>query len=386
LRRSAAITPASGRGAGRAVRRAAMLTAAVLAAAAACASGAQADTPTVTVTGDSVLVTGQSPGPTTVRVTRPDTVTHQPVVIGQYEESAPSVIPFTVNTTAGTPLVPNGDCWQKGALASALTPDLQPGDTVTVTQATPAAGQPSSTSVPVTADDVKDAAGPVPVCKDSAPWGRNAVTAGPESRTGSPIALSGMAQPFAKLVELAATDGVVSTAPVAVGPAADGTWSATIPAGQADRLASGLLTVTPVFEVPDVSTGATAHIAGPAVQISRSSAAAPGPGGSRPAGLRVRSLRRPARIGLQAARRKGILTSFVVPAGANVVRVQLERGHKAVMQRLLPAGRAGARQTVRLRGAGLRRVLDRGRFRIAVSAGPSRDTLGPPVTGAIVIR
>jgi hypothetical protein len=356
-----------------------VLAAAVLGAAAASAHAA----PTVVVRGDSVLVTDQSAGPTTVQATRADALTHQPVVIGQYADTASSLIPFSVNTTTPTPLMPNGDCWQQGALASALTPDLQPGDTVTVTQAAPLGGTPSSTSVPVTAAEVKDAVGPVPACKDIAPFARNAVTQGPGSVAGSPIVISGVAQPFAKSVSLTATDGKVSTSPVGAGPAQDGSWSATIPAGEVHRLGSGPLTVIPVFEVPDVSTGAMAHIAGTTIQLSKSGAA-PAPGHAK--GVRVRSLRRPARMSLGSARRKGIRTSFVVPAGVKVVRVQLTRGGRTLTQRVLSAGRAGARQTVRLRGARLRSVLRRGSFRIAVSAGPSRTQLGPPVTRSIVIR
>jgi hypothetical protein len=359
-----------------------MLAAAVLGAAATCAPAAHA-APTVVVRGDSILVTDQSEGPTTVQATRPDAVTHQPVVIGQYADSASSLIPFSVNTTTATPLNPNGDCWQQGALASALTPDLQPGDTVTVTQAAPLGGQPSSTSVPVTAEDVKDAVGPIPACKDIAPFARNAVTQGPDSVAGGPIVLSGVAQPFAKSVSLTATDGRASTSPVGAGPAQDGTWSATIPAGEVHRLGSGPLTMIPVFEVPDVSTGAIAHIAGATIQVSRSSA---GPAPGQANGVRVTSLRRPARISLGSARRKGIRTSFAVPAGVNVVRVQLTRGGRTLMQRVLPTGKTGSRQTVRLRGLSLRRVLHRGSFRIAVSAGPSREQFGPPVTRSIVIR
>jgi hypothetical protein len=382
-------------GTARAVRRAGALAAAVLGATAVWGSPAEADTPTIAVAGDSILVTGQSFGPTTVQATRPDAVTGKPVVIGQYEGSASDLTPFSVNTTTPTPLKPDGDCWQKGALASAVTPDLQPGDTVTVTQAARFGGRSSSTSVAVTPDAVAGAVGPIPACRDIAPFARNAVTVRPDSVAGGPIGLSGVAQPFATGVALTATDGTVSTAPVGVGAAQDGTWSATIPADQIGRLAVGPLTVTPVFEVPDVRTGAMAHIAGLAVQLSKlranskSGAGAPGEGGSSghgAAAMRVASLRKPGHIGLERARRKGIRASFVVPAGAQVVRVQLKRGGKTLTQRVVPAGKAHSRQTVRLRGARLRRVLHTGRFRLAVSVGPSIDQLGPPVTGAIVIR
>jgi hypothetical protein len=378
----AGITPSRARGAARAVRRAGTLAAALLGAAAACASAAHAAGPTVAVAGDSILVTDHAAGPTTVQAIRPDAVTHKPVVIGQYSDDASSFTPFSVNTTLPTSLRPAGDCWQKGALASALTPDLQPGDTVTVTQA-PSFGDPTSTSVPVTEAARQDAAGPIPSCREIAPFARNAVTSRPDRVAGDAIVLSGVAQPFATHVSVSATDGTVSTAPVAVTPAQDGTWSATIPAAQVDRLASGQLRVAPVFEVPDVSTGATAQIAaGAPVLVTKSRA-----GGSPPSGRSgLRGVHVPGRIGLGFARRNGIRASFVVPAGARVVRVQLKRGGKTLMQRVVPAGKTGSRQTVRLRGPRLRRVLYRGRFRVAVSVGASRDRLGAPVTRTIVIR
>jgi hypothetical protein len=57
-----------------------------------------------------------------------------------------------------------------------------------------------------------------------------------------------------------------------------------------------------------------------------------------------------------------------------------------LLQRVVPAGTPGSRQAVRLRGPRLRRVLHRGRFRIAISAGPSLARLGAPVTRTISIR
>jgi hypothetical protein len=376
----AGITQSRVSGTGRAVRRAGTLAAALLGAAGAFAAAAHGDTPQVAVAGDSVLVTSQSIGPTTVQATRPDAVTHRPVVIGQYADVASSSLPFTVNTTVPTALEPNGDCWQKGALTSAVTPDLQPGDAVTVTQTPQLGGQPTSTSVAVTADNLQGAVGPIPACRDIAPFARNAVTRWPERVAGGPIVLSGVAQPFATRVSVSATHGAVSTAPVAVSPARDGTWSATIPARQVDRLAGGPLSVTPVFEVPDVATGATAHIAaGATVRISKS-------GRSSPSARGLAAVHVPARLSLRFARREGIRASFVVPAGARVVRVQLRRGGETLLRRVVPAAKAGSRQTVRLRGPRLRSVLQRGRFRLAVSVGPSAARLGAPVSRAIVIR
>jgi hypothetical protein len=376
---------------------------ALLGVAAVSGSPALAAGPTVVVAGDSVLVTGQSFGSTTVRATRPDAVTGAPVVIGQYAGSASAFGPFSVNTTVPTPLAPNGDCWQKGALASAVTPDLRAGDKVTVTQAGLFRGG-SSTSVAVTDKAVSGAVGPIPACTQIAPWARNAVTAQPDSVTGGPIKISGVAQPFAKGVSVSATDGSTSTASVAATPAQDGTWSATIPAREVDRLASGTVTVSPVFEVPDVSTGASAHLAGAPVKVGLSKSAGGGSGSGSNSGsgssknsqgrtpakrsgvVRVRSLRGSTRISLADARRNGIGASFVVPTGSRVVRVKLGRNGRTLMQSDVRAGRPGARQAVRLSGPRLRRVLQRGGFRLAVSAGPSRGQLGPAASRVIVVR
>ena len=92
-----------------------------------------AASPNIAIAGDSVLATSlPSFGTTTVEATRPDAVTGAPVVIGVFSGNGNQFGPFSVNTTTPTPLNPGGDCWQKGALSQALTPDLRPGDTVTV--------------------------------------------------------------------------------------------------------------------------------------------------------------------------------------------------------------------------------------------------------------
>jgi hypothetical protein len=53
---------------------------------------------------------------------------------------------------------------------------------------------------------------------------------------------------------------------------------------------------------------------------------------------------------------------------------------------ILGAGKAGSRQTVRLGGSGLNRILRRGRYTIAVKAGMSRSTLGAATTHGLTIR
>jgi hypothetical protein len=375
-------------GAARAARRAGVLAAGLLGLAAGLAPGAQAVVPTVAVTGDSIVVTGLGFGRTTLTATRPDALTHKPVVIGQYEGYASPLGPFSVNTTVPTPLEPEGDCWQRGALPSALTPDLQPGDTVTVAQQS--FGPAVSKSVVVTPEMLEDAAGPIPACSRIAPLARNAVTALPKAVKGEPLALTGVAQPFARSVSVAASDGRTTTVPATATPGGNGAWSATIPSGEIDRLASGDVAVSPVFEVPDVATGAMAHIAGRGGLLSKSGTArgatTPGARPDRSVAMRVRSLHRQARIGIGFARRKGIRTSFIVPKGARVVRVDLQRGNRTLMRRVVPVERGGSRQAVRLRGPLLRRVLRTGRHLIVVRAGLSHSRLGPPVTRAIVVH
>ncbi|MEA2144765.1 MAG: hypothetical protein QOG59_352, partial [Solirubrobacteraceae bacterium] len=156
---------------------AATLIASAVAAAPAVASG-----PTIAVTGDSVLATSlPSFGTATIDATRPDALTGAPVVIGLLSGTANPFTPFSVNTTTPTPMNPAGDCWQKGALSQALTPDLQPGDTVTLTQASLFGGGTTSTSVTVQSAAKGTTLGPISGCSGIAPWARNAITSGPST-------------------------------------------------------------------------------------------------------------------------------------------------------------------------------------------------------------
>jgi hypothetical protein len=368
------------------------------------------------VKGDAVLATSlPSFGPTTIRATRPDALTGKPVVIGQYSADANPFTPFSVNTTTPTPLNASGDCWQNGALSRALTPDLQPGDTITLSQAGSLGGTSSTTSVVVPPASPNSIAGPISGCDSIAPWARNAITSGPSTVAGGPIAVSGVAQPLATAVAVSASDGSRASAPVSVTPAADGSWSATIPTGHLAALADATLNVTPVVAVPDLSTGALAHIAGVVDTVKKSApAAAKTPGGTsgkpqptptggqhKPTGTgghRGTSIRKPAAkpratalrsassLTLAAARRHGITASFLVPARTTTVEVELLRGTKPLYLTILRAGSAGSRQTVRLGGSRLNQLLSRGHYTLAVKAGTSRSTLGAPTTHALTIR
>jgi hypothetical protein len=360
--------------------------------------------PTIVVTGDSIVASSlPSVGQATIQATRPDALTGKPVVIGQYSSDGNPYTPFSVNTTAPTPLNGSGDCWQKGALSQALTPDLQPGDTITLTQAGAFGSSPMTTSVAVPPGNA--GTGPLAGCDSIAAWARNAITSAPGAVTDGPIAISGLAQPLATEVAVSASDGTHASAPVSVTPAADGSWSATIPAARLTGFDKATLNVTPVVAVTDVSTGAAAHIAGVAANVSAPSAAnAPKhsvPGGKpsptgQPTGVtphrkpgakaRVTRLRSASSLTLAAARSHGITASFVVPAGVKMVEVELLRGAKPMYFTILGAGKAGSRQTVRLGGSGLNRILRRGRYTIAVKAGTSRSSLGAATTHGLTIR
>jgi hypothetical protein len=191
-----------------------------------------------------------------VTATRPDAVTQQPVAIGTFAGTASPFQPFTINTTGPSFLKPTGDCWQRGALPSALTPDLQPGDNVTFI-GTSFFGPPPRTTVTVGAPT--GTPGPVPLCGTLAPWARNAIT-NPPAGAGATVTLSGVAQRFCTSVSH-------TTPSVQATPAANGAWSATLQLG---TLNNGTVTVTPVFTVPDAGTGASARIAGPKVSLTKS--------------------------------------------------------------------------------------------------------------------
>jgi hypothetical protein len=232
-----------------------------------------------------------------------------------------------------------------------------------------------------------------------------------------------VAQPLATAVDVSASDGTHTSAPVSVNPAADGSWSATIPAAKLARLANATLTVTPVLAVPDVSTGASAHIAGVGASVKKSApdrnntpGDTSGPQQSAPApsntpgdsggkqqpgptgGQRVTSQRKPAAkprvttlrsassLTLAAARTRGITASFLVPAGTRTIEVELLHGTKAIYLLTLPASKAGSSQTVRLGGSRLNKLLRRGHYTIAVRAGTGRSTLGAATMHGLTIR
>lgn len=388
------------------IRRIVPAAATCIAFAAVCAP-ALASSTTIAVSGDSVLATSvPSYGSATIQATRPDALTGAPVVIGLFSGTANPNTPFSVNTTTPSPLN-SGDCWQQGALSQALTPDLQPGDTVTLTQSALLGGASTMMSVPVHAAASGAAAGPISGCTGVAPWARNAITSGPGSVTSGPITVSGVAQPLATGVSVSASDGSRSTPAVSTTPASDGSWSATIPASQVGTLAGTALAVTPVMAVPDVSTGAQAHIAGVGFTVMKSAPAetkpgqpgatggspsptqGPGQTGGRGTGqvrTRVTGLRVPSTVTLARARRNGITASFIVPAGARIVRVELLHGKSRLFLTTVRARRAGSTQAIVLHSNRLSRLLRAGGYTIAVQAGTGGSALGPVTTRSMRIR
>ena len=359
---------------------------------AAAPAAAQTSGPTLNVVAaqDAVLATGLDFGSHTVQVTRPDALTGAPVVIGQYTGTVLGDLPFSVNMTVPSAANRDGDCWQPGALSLpggvGLTPDIRPGDTVSVT------GGPT---VKVTDDLGRGPGGPISGCDAISKWGRNITNAAAQGTAGGDMTVNGVAQPLSTGVSVVATDGNRTTAPVDATVGADGAWSATIPASKLASLAAGKVTVQPVFAVPDVATGAVAHIAGVAMNADYS-ASLPGQntggqGGGNTGGnagnqdapkagetIHLDGVRARMRISLAGARAGRLSASFIVPPGAHYVQVRLSRSGHTTLTRVVPAGKPGTRQTVRVRGAALRKLV-RGDYMLSVSAGATRRQLGTHV-------
>ena len=379
--------------------------AAVACAGAMCAPGltgvaSAASGTTIVVSGDSVVATSlPSFGQTTISVTRPDAITGSPVVIGLESGNGSSSTPFSANTITPTPLDPTGDCWQKGALSEALTPDIQPGDTVSVSQAGFLGSGGSTTTTVVQASDLSNAIlGPISGCSSIAPWAQNAITSAPGSiANGVALTVSGVAQPLATGVSVSASDGKATTAPVSTTPGGDGSWSVTIPAAALNSLRAGSLSVTPVMAVPDVSTGASAHIAGVGTsvtkEVAKASPSTPSSSSTPPTTVRTKAgsstrqgkvtgVRVPGKMSVTNARNRGFKVSFVVPSGVRYARVTLTDGKRRLYVTTLRTRRAKTRQTVAL-PARVTRRLGAGRYKVSIEVGTSRSRLGGAQTRTI---
>ena len=357
---------------GRAARLA-PLAAAVAAVAVAAPAAAQTGSPiAVDAAHDAVVVTGLGPGHATLRVTRPDVDTGMPVAIGLYSALASPTAPFSVNTTAPSPLKPAGDCWQAGALSlpggAGLVPDVLPGDSVGVV-----GGQ--SVVVPAEGFDAGAATGgPISGCESVSTWARNRVTGAAFAAPGSDLVVSGDAQPLAAGVAVTATDGTHASTPVDA-KLSGGGWTATIPAARFAGLGDGAVRVDGIYAVPDVSTGAAARIHGRPLSVEKRT----------PAAIALAGLRAPSSISRRSVLAGRLKTSFIVPTGARYVRARLARpGHTALLV-IAPAATPGSRQTVRLARSSLRKRLVPGRYTITVSAGPTKMRLGSPALRTTVL-
>jgi hypothetical protein len=353
----------------------AVTAALICAAAAAPVAGAQSPI-SVDAAKDSVQVTGLPLGMATLQITRPDLKTGAPVVTGQYQAFALFGLPFGVNTTAPSLFNPAGDCWQKGALSLSgdlgLTPDILPGDTVSVT------GGPTMTVPAQTAAGDSTAGGPITGCDTLSLWAHNEVTKADFTAPGGDLMVTGHAQPGTKNVTVTATDGDdVSTDAVAATLAADGSYTATIPAGSLAQLADGGLTVAADYTVPDVATGNPADIGGPTVQADKETPAAPAEPAPQPAPaapappaaakIALHGLLAKTKITVRSLQAGKLRASFIVPTGVNYVRVRLAKNRTTKAKVIAPAAAAGSRQTIALTGV---RKAKRGVYTITVLASP----------------
>jgi hypothetical protein len=311
---------------------------------------------------DSVVASGLPPGRAAIRVTRPDALTGAPVVIGQFTGFGPGSL--AVNTGSGP-------CWQQGALSLpfGLTPDIRPGDTVSV-----AGG--ASVTVPPGAEAGEGARGPVDGCAQQSGYAYDGVTSSGADTSGN-ITFAGIAQPLTQGVSVSMTDGRSTSAPVDASLAGDGTWSARVPAAELAALADGDITVNAVFAVPDVATGALAHVLGAPLTIGKRTGTpvSVAPLAAPPLPTAVSSL-------VSQASRRGIQASFLVPVGARSVRLRLARGGRTAFEQVFPvAAPPGARQGVRVRAR-----LPRGRYRLMVGAWSRRTRVGPAASAVVVVR
>ncbi|MDA0165637.1 hypothetical protein OM076_35550 [Solirubrobacter ginsenosidimutans] len=331
---------------------------------------------TVDAAKDSVQVSGLPLGMATLQITRPDLKTGAPVVTGQYQGLALFGLPFGVNTTAPSLLNPAGDCWQKGALSLSgdlgLTPDILPGDTVSVT-----GGGPTLTVPAQTAAGDGTTGGPIAGCDTLSLWGRNEVKTASFASAGGDLAVTGQAQPGTKSVTVKATDSAdLSTDEVAATLASDGSYTATIPAAALAELADGALNVSADYNVPDVATGNPADIGGPTLSVDKQTPATPAdpepqpepqPAAPSAPKISLHGLLAKKKITLRSLRAGKLRASFIVPTGANYVRVRLSKNRTTKAKVIAQAAAAGSRQTIALTGV---RNAKRGVYTITVLASP----------------
>lgn len=104
--------------------------------------------------------------------------------------------------------------------------------------------------------------------------------------------------------------------------------------------------------------------------------------------MRASRVSAPSRLGAGAAKRRGLVASFVAPKGARYAEAALYR--VAGTKRTLIAKKAfattgGRREVARFTSAAVRRKLKAGRYVVEVRSGPARDRLGPAVVRSLRI-
>jgi hypothetical protein len=149
-------------------------------------------------------------------------------------------------------------------------------------------------------------------------------------------------------------------------------------AGNASPVVSASFTITAPAPVR-VSTPLRAAV--PAVGVLGTSAS-PAPAVA-PVTLKVRRPALPARMSAAAARRRGVVASFVTPSGAAYAEarlIRLDGARRLLVGKRLMAATPGRRQVARFTTAAMRKRLAAGRYVIEVRTGPSVGRLGPAVT------
>jgi hypothetical protein len=236
-------------------------------------------------------------------------------------------------------------------------------------------------------------AAPLRIRRDTVAPAAPTATPGPAAYTGQrTVALH--AEPGATIHYT--TDGSApTTASPRFGADIDIDRSTTIRAIAVDAAGNVSAVATLAFTVraPDTGAGPTSVVPGLVVLgVVDARAAVPVIGSIDPAPpavtLRVRGLSAPAHVSAAAARRRGVVTSFVTPAGARYAQVRLYRlggDRRRLLATRVLAARPGDRQRARFTSAGIRRRLAAGRYAIEVRTGPSPARLGPPAIAPVRI-
>ncbi|HEX2104343.1 MAG TPA: chitobiase/beta-hexosaminidase C-terminal domain-containing protein [Solirubrobacteraceae bacterium] len=154
---------------------------------------------------------------------------------------------------------------------------------------------------------------------------------------------------------------------------------------------SPVATLAFTIVAPGTGTGTgTAPVPLAAPVPGLASVAAQAPAVSAVAGVTLRATRlsAPARLSARAARRNGVVASFVAPRGAEYAEARLYRlagARRTLVARKTFATSAGRRDVARFTSAAVRRKLKAGRYVLEVRTGPELTRLGPAVVRSLRI-